>query len=67
MGRAYLYGLMSGGRAGVDRAIEILRTEVERTMCLLGVNRLEDLGPQHVTRLRRSASLHGAPAHDVAP
>ena len=32
VGRAYLYGLMAGGEAGVDRAIEILSTQVSRTM-----------------------------------
>jgi isopentenyl diphosphate isomerase/L-lactate dehydrogenase-like FMN-dependent dehydrogenase len=53
VGRAYLYGLMAGGRAGVDRAIEILATEVVRTMKLLGVTHLDELGPQHVTRLER--------------
>ena len=53
IGRAYLYGLMAGGRAGVDRAIEILRTEIERTMTLLGVSTLAELEPRHVTRLAR--------------
>ncbi len=53
VGRAYLYGLMAGGRAGVDRAIDILRTEIERTMRLLGVNALEELTPGHVTQLER--------------
>jgi isopentenyl diphosphate isomerase/L-lactate dehydrogenase-like FMN-dependent dehydrogenase len=48
VGRAYLYGLMAGGRAGVDRAIEILRGQVERTMRLLGVTTLEELTPEHV-------------------
>ena len=47
VGRAYLYGLMAGGRAGVDRAVEILRDEVERTMRLLGVTRVDDLRPHH--------------------
>ena len=37
VGRAYLYGLMAGGREGVDRTIEILRGQIERTMRLLGV------------------------------
>lgn len=36
IGRAYLYGLMAGGRQGVDRTIAILRSEIERTMRLLG-------------------------------
>lgn len=53
IGRAYLYGLMAGGRQGVDRAISILRSEIERTMTLLGVASLEELEPRHVTQLRR--------------
>lgn len=53
VGRAYLYGLMAGGRAGVDRAIEILRDQVTRTMKLLQVTAVEELNPSHVTQLRR--------------
>lgn len=53
IGRAYLYGLMAGGRRGVDRTIEILRSEIVRTMKLLGVASLDELGPQHVTQLER--------------
>ncbi|MFB9660527.1 alpha-hydroxy-acid oxidizing protein [Glycomyces mayteni] len=53
IGRAYLYGLMAGGREGVDRAIAILREEVERTMRLLGVASLDELEPGHVTQLQR--------------
>ena len=52
VGRAYLYGLMSGGREGVDRAIEILSSEVERTMKLLQVASIDELEPRHVTQLR---------------
>lgn len=37
IGRAYAYGLGAGGGPGVTRAIEILRTDLERTMKLLGV------------------------------
>ncbi|GAA2173446.1 quinone-dependent L-lactate dehydrogenase [Arthrobacter parietis] len=48
IGRAYLYGLMAGGRAGVDRTITILAKEITRTMQLLGVTRVEDLTPDHV-------------------
>jgi L-lactate dehydrogenase (cytochrome) len=36
IGRAYAYGLAAGGHAGVVRALEILRTDVERTVRLLG-------------------------------
>ena len=53
IGRAYLYGLMAGGRAGVDRTIEILRSQIERTMKLLQVTSIEELGPHHVTQLTR--------------
>ena len=35
-GRAYAYGLAAAGETGVDRAIEILRTDLERTLRLLG-------------------------------
>ena len=55
IGRAYLYGLMAGGREGVDRTIAILKSEIERTMTLLGVSSLEELEPRHVTQLHRFA------------
>ncbi len=58
VGRAYLYGLMAGGRAGVNRALSILTSEVRRTMRLLGVGALEELGPQHVTQLDRLSLRH---------
>ncbi len=56
IGRAYLYGLMAGGRPGVDRAIEILSGQIERTMRLLGVTTLDELEPGHVTQLQRTAA-----------
>lgn len=55
IGRAYLYGLMAGGEAGVARAVEIISGQVERTMRLLGVTALEELTPDHVTQLVRLA------------
>ncbi|WP_104191452.1 alpha-hydroxy acid oxidase [Cryobacterium sp. Y82] len=69
IGRAYLYGLMAGGEAGVDRTIAILSEQVARTMRLLGVNSLEELNPGHVTQLSRLMPI-GAPivaAAEVAP
>jgi len=53
VGRAYLYGLMAGGRQGVDRAIQILSDQVTRTMRLLEVASIEELEPRHVTQLQR--------------
>jgi L-lactate dehydrogenase (cytochrome) len=44
---------MAGGREGVDRVIDILRSEIERTMRLLGVVSLDELEPAHVTQLAR--------------
>jgi L-lactate dehydrogenase (cytochrome) len=49
IGRAYLYGLMAGGERGVRRAVDILRTEIVRTMQLLGVRSTAELRPEHVT------------------
>lgn len=53
IGRAYLYGLMAGGRKGVDRTISILQSQIERTMKLLQVNTIGELTPEHVTQLSR--------------
>ena len=55
IGRAYLYGLMAGGRAGVDRTIAILSDQIIRTMKLLEVASIEELTPAHVTQLERLA------------
>jgi len=43
IGRAYLYGLMAGGEAGVDRALELLADQFTRTMQLLGVTSVAEL------------------------
>ncbi len=45
LGRAALYGLAAGGQAGAARAIEILRTEVDRVVGLLGCASIADLDP----------------------
>jgi L-lactate dehydrogenase (cytochrome) len=53
VGRAYLYGLMAGGEAGVDRAIAILAGEAERTLKMLGVTSVDRLTPEHVRLMTR--------------
>lgn len=53
VGRAYLYGLMAGGRAGVDKMINIMQSDMTRTMKLLGARSLEELEPGHVKILER--------------
>ncbi|HUC30518.1 MAG TPA: alpha-hydroxy acid oxidase [Candidatus Acidoferrum sp.] len=47
-GRAYAYGLAAGGEAGVERAIEILRTDLERTLRLLGCPSVGELDRSYV-------------------
>jgi L-lactate dehydrogenase (cytochrome) len=49
VGRAYAYGLGAGGGAGVNRAIQILRTDVIRTMKLLGCPATSQLDASYVT------------------
>jgi L-lactate dehydrogenase (cytochrome) len=51
VGRAYLYGLMAGGERGVERAAQLLRKEIVRTMQLMGARSLAELTPDRV-RLR---------------
>ncbi len=48
IGRAYLYGLMAGGERGVQRAVDILTSEITRTLRLLGVRSVTELTPAHV-------------------
>ena len=48
IGRAYAYGLGAAGGPGVRRAIEILRTDLVRTMRLLGCDTVRHLDPTYV-------------------
>ena len=47
IGRAYAWGLGAGGKAGVAKAIEILKKELDVTMALTGMNRISEIG-RHV-------------------
>jgi isopentenyl diphosphate isomerase/L-lactate dehydrogenase-like FMN-dependent dehydrogenase len=49
VGRAYAYGLAAAGEAGVARALEILRADVERTLKLLGCRSIADLDRSYVS------------------
>jgi L-lactate dehydrogenase (cytochrome) len=49
IGRAYLYGLMAGGPDGVHRVLELLHSELRRTLQLLGVRDLQALRAGAVT------------------
>ncbi len=57
IGRAYLYGLMAGGEAGVSRVLQILAEGMARTMTLLGVSSVAQLTPDHAV----SATRHRTP------
>jgi isopentenyl diphosphate isomerase/L-lactate dehydrogenase-like FMN-dependent dehydrogenase len=48
IGRAYAYGLAAAGHAGVNRALEILRTDVERTLLLIGCPSVSALNASYV-------------------
>lgn len=50
IGRGYLYPLAAGGQKGVERGLSLLRSEVERTMALLGCNAVDDLGSSFIRR-----------------
>ena len=50
VGRAPLYGLSAAGAAGVSRALEILKSEALDAMGLLGVSRVDQLGPHLLAR-----------------
>ena len=43
LGRAYLYGLMAGGEAGVDRALDLVTEQFRATLALLGVTSVAEL------------------------
>jgi isopentenyl diphosphate isomerase/L-lactate dehydrogenase-like FMN-dependent dehydrogenase len=47
-GRAYAYGLAAAGEAGVARALEILRADVDRTLKLLGCTSIAELDRSYV-------------------
>ena len=48
IGRAYAYGLAAAGEAGVNRAIQILTADVERTLRLLGCSSIRELDRSYV-------------------
>jgi L-lactate dehydrogenase (cytochrome) len=47
-GRFYLYALAAAGQAGVERALDIMRTEIERNMRLMGVSKISELNRDHL-------------------
>ncbi|KAL2825773.1 FMN-dependent dehydrogenase-domain-containing protein [Aspergillus cavernicola] len=56
LGRPFLYAL-TFGEAGVDKAIQILRQEMETAMALLGVGSIDQLGPSYLAIREREFKL----------
>jgi L-lactate dehydrogenase (cytochrome) len=44
IGRSYVFGLGAGGEAGVAKAIDIIRSELDVSMALTGVKRIDEIG-----------------------
>jgi L-lactate dehydrogenase (cytochrome) len=55
LGRAYLYGLMAGGEAGVDRALDLVSRQFKSTMQFLGVTSVAELRKHGRDLLARAA------------
>jgi len=62
-GRAYAYGLAAAGYAGVARALEILREDLNRTLRLLGCPAVRSLDSSYVdcSALRNKNGINGPP------
>jgi L-lactate dehydrogenase (cytochrome) len=52
IGRAYLYALAAGGQTGVERSLTMMRSELERTMALVGCDAVRKLGRSYVNQRR---------------
>jgi isopentenyl diphosphate isomerase/L-lactate dehydrogenase-like FMN-dependent dehydrogenase len=66
VGRAALYGVAAGGEPGARRALEILRSEVDRVLALLGCASASALGPRHLRLPGRALfGLDGGRAGDA--
>lgn len=66
VGRATLYGVAAGGLAGAQRALAILRAEVDVQMAQIGCSGVADLGPQ-ILLARPSSGLAFGETPPVAP
>jgi L-lactate dehydrogenase (cytochrome) len=49
-GRAYLYGLGAAGEAGVDHVLEILASDMRRTMALIGCPTVKELDQEYIDK-----------------
>jgi len=49
LGRGYAYGMAAAGDAGIERAIEIFRADIVRTLKLLGCSSISQLDPSYIS------------------
>jgi isopentenyl diphosphate isomerase/L-lactate dehydrogenase-like FMN-dependent dehydrogenase len=61
VGRSTLYGVAAGGEAGAARALEIYRDEIVRVLALLGVNGIDELGPQYLLSAEQPLRMPSVP------
>lgn len=65
IGRPYLYGIATEGQRGAENVLEIFRSEIERSLILMGVGSVRELGPDWlIPRARHAGSSF---ANDFAP
>ncbi|MFM7402591.1 MAG: alpha-hydroxy-acid oxidizing protein, partial [Erythrobacter sp.] len=55
-GRLYLYALAAAGQPGVERALGILKDEIERGMRLMGVTSVDQLTGDRLRRRQSSCA-----------
>ncbi|KAF2754409.1 L-lactate dehydrogenase [Pseudovirgaria hyperparasitica] len=67
IGRAALFGLGAGGQEGVERTLELLKAETETCMKLLGVERVDQLGPQFINTRTVERDIYDGPANLERP
>jgi len=58
IGRPYLYGLAAGGQHGVEHALRLLKSEIERDLALLGCRSFDEVGPDCLHPRTRLAARH---------
>lgn len=63
LGRSFLYANSGYGEAGVKKAIQLLKNEVELTMKLLGVTKISDLNPSFI-EVNRGSKFHDDSIYD---
>jgi L-lactate dehydrogenase (cytochrome) len=65
IGRPFLYAMSAYGQPGVDRAIQLLKDEMEMNMRLIGCTRIDELNPTLVDARTLSSHATSVPADTV--